>query len=91
VRFSSFGISVKGADYVDAAFVSVVFNYAGPFFLNRILAAISSGEPEARAKAYVYAVLALFCTIAKAESDVNHLWYGRRASTRVRSELMGAI
>jgi hypothetical protein len=71
--------------------VSVVFNYAGPFFLNRILAAISSGEPEARAKAYVYAVLALFCTIAKAESDVNHLWYGRRASTRVRSELMAAI
>lgn len=27
----------------------------------------------------------------KAEADVQHLWYGRRASTRIRSELMAAI
>ena len=31
------------------------------------------------------------CTVAKAEADVQHLWYGRRATTHIRSELMAAI
>lgn len=31
------------------------------------------------------------CTVAKAEADVQHLWYGRRAATHIRSELMAAI
>lgn len=30
-------------------------------------------------------------TVLKDEADVIHLWYGRRASTRVRTELMTAI
>ena len=30
-------------------------------------------------------------SIAQAEADVQHLWYGRRAATRMRSELMSAI
>lgn len=30
-------------------------------------------------------------TVFKAEADVLHLWHGRRASTRMRSELMAAI
>jgi hypothetical protein len=29
--------------------------------------------------------------MAQAQSDVQHLWFGRRASTRMRSELMTAI
>jgi hypothetical protein len=32
-----------------------------------------------------------FCTHAQAQADVQHLWFGRRASTRIRSELMAAI
>lgn len=31
------------------------------------------------------------CTLAKAEADVQHLWFGRRAATHIRSELMAAI
>lgn len=27
----------------------------------------------------------------QAQADVQHLWFGRRASTRIRSELMAAI
>ncbi|PVF92969.1 hypothetical protein CPB86DRAFT_743436 [Serendipita vermifera] len=46
---------------------------------------------EIRARAYVYAVLAFCASIIKAQSDLQHLWYGRRASTRIRSELMAAI
>ena len=29
--------------------------------------------------------------ILQAQADVQHLWFGRRASTRIRSELMAAI
>lgn len=73
-------------------FVSVLFQYAGPFFLKRILDAVGpQATPESRAKAYVYAALALLATLCKAESDVMHLWFGRRASTRTRSELMAII
>jgi hypothetical protein len=68
-----------------------MFEYAGPFFLNLILAAIASGTTEARTRAYIYAVLAIICNVAKAEADLQHLWFFRRAATRVRSELMAAI
>ncbi|KAI0945816.1 hypothetical protein AcV7_009953 [Taiwanofungus camphoratus] len=75
-------------------YVSVIFNYASPFFLKRILDSLDTREtpsPERRALAYIYAFLAFLSTLCKAEADVQHLWYGRRASTRIRSELMAAI
>jgi len=103
--------------------LSIFFNYAGPFFLKRILDAVSvpatehrseglffqvliytritdatapdSTRPltprELRAQALLYAILAFVCTCLKAQADVQHLWYGRRAATRARSELMAAI
>ncbi len=74
-------------------YLSVVFNYAGPFFLKRILDALDGKEPnpEKRAIAFVYAFLAFASSLAKAQADVQHLWFGRRACTRIRSELMAAI
>ncbi|EGN91771.1 hypothetical protein SERLA73DRAFT_157398 [Serpula lacrymans var. lacrymans S7.3] len=69
----------------------VVFNYAGPFFLRRILDAIDNPSPENRSRAYIYAFLAFLCTVMKAQADVQHLWFGRRAATRTRVELMAAI
>ncbi|EDR03156.1 multidrug resistance-associated ABC transporter [Laccaria bicolor S238N-H82] len=64
-------------------FVSVVFNYAGPFFLKLILDAIDLEHPtpESQTRAYIYAFLAFTCTLLKAQADVQHLW----------SELMAAI
>ncbi|KAF8890914.1 multidrug resistance-associated ABC transporter [Infundibulicybe gibba] len=53
-------------------FTSVIFDYAGPFFLKKILDAIDLENPTP-------------------ETDVQHLWFGRRACTRMRSELMAAI
>ena len=47
--------------------------------------------PADRNKAYIYALLAFLCALLKAQADVQHLWLGRRASTRIRSELMAAI
>ena len=73
-------------------YVSVVFNYASPFFLKRILDALS-GPPdrEKRALAFLYAFLAFASALCKAQADVQHLWFGRRACTRIRTELMTAI
>ena len=45
--------------------ISVTLTYAGPFFLQRILAAIADGTPESRARAYVYAFAAFFTTLLK--------------------------
>ncbi|KAI0065886.1 multidrug resistance-associated ABC transporter [Artomyces pyxidatus] len=73
------------------SFVSVVFNYASPFFLKRILDAIAYPTPENRSQAFIFAFLAFGCTIIKAQADVQHLWIGRRAASRTRSELMAAI
>ncbi|KAJ7270116.1 multidrug resistance-associated ABC transporter [Mycena haematopus] len=79
----------------DFAFTlaSVMFNYAGPFFLKRILDAVDTeNESEKdKGKAYIYAILMFMCSVCKAQCDVYHLWLGRRAATRIRSELMAAI
>ncbi|KAF8836435.1 P-loop containing nucleoside triphosphate hydrolase protein [Paxillus ammoniavirescens] len=71
--------------------VSVVFNYASPYFLRRILESFDDKTPGALSRAYIYALLAFFCTLMKAQADVQHLWFGRRAATRMRVELMAAI
>ncbi|KAJ6452441.1 hypothetical protein C8R45DRAFT_1040659 [Mycena sanguinolenta] len=73
--------------------VSVIFNYAGPFFLKRILDSIDKSAPTRRDRgtAYVYALLMLFCAVLKAQCDLQHLWHSRRASTRVRVELIAAV
>ncbi|KAH8825097.1 multidrug resistance-associated ABC transporter [Flagelloscypha sp. PMI_526] len=83
--------------------LTVVFEYASPFFLKKILDVIdnvlrdddSTKSPEElandRRHAYIYATAMFAANLFKAQSDVQHLWYGRRASTRIRSELMAAI
>ncbi|KAF9459383.1 multidrug resistance-associated ABC transporter [Collybia nuda] len=74
-------------------FVSVICNYTMPFFLKRILDAIDMKEStkESKSRAYIYALLAFSFSLIKAQADVHHLWYGRRAASRMRSELMAAI
>ncbi|KAJ7104581.1 hypothetical protein C8R43DRAFT_1047311 [Mycena crocata] len=72
---------------------SVMFNYAGPFFLKRILDAVDKTDESEKdkGKAYIYAILMFVCSVGKSQCDVQHLWFGRRAATRMRSELMAAI
>ncbi|WWD20615.1 hypothetical protein CI109_105091 [Kwoniella shandongensis] len=71
--------------------VQVVLNYAGPFFLKRILDGVDARSPEALSKAYIYAFLAFLASCGKSLVDLLHLWHGRRLSVRVRSELIAAI
>ncbi|KAG8974080.1 hypothetical protein FRC05_007828 [Tulasnella sp. 425] len=76
-------------------FVTVSFLYLSPFFLKLILDTIEStpNTPSFhfRSRAYIYALLMFLAGVAKAEAEVQHLWFGRRASTRVGSELMATI
>lgn len=76
---------------VVLTYISVSFNYMGPYFLKRILDVINDPTPSTRPRAYVYALLAFLSTLGKAQADVQHLWFGRRAATRIRSQLMAAI
>ncbi|KAJ3788774.1 hypothetical protein GGU10DRAFT_384717 [Lentinula aff. detonsa] len=68
--------------------LSVCFEFLSPFFLNRILSSIETGD---RPQAYVYATLMFLASILKSQSDLHHLWFSRRAATRTRSELMAVI
>ncbi|KAJ6563543.1 hypothetical protein B0H10DRAFT_2169170 [Mycena sp. CBHHK59/15] len=60
---------------------SVIFQYAGPFFLKRLLDSIDRPDRTSKDKgiAYNYAGLMFLCSVVK------------RAATRIRSELMAAI
>ncbi|KAF9027408.1 multidrug resistance-associated ABC transporter [Hymenopellis radicata] len=73
--------------------VSVIFNYSVPLFMSLILTAIDGRDrtSEDTTRAYIYALLMFVSTVAKAQADVQHLWFGRRAATHIRSELMAAI
>jgi ABC-type multidrug transport system fused ATPase/permease subunit len=70
---------------------SVVLNYAGPFFLKRILDGLSSKTPESMSIAYIYALFALLASCLKGVSDLFHLWHSRRATSRIKAELTAAI
>ncbi|KAF8345519.1 multidrug resistance-associated ABC transporter [Amanita rubescens] len=73
--------------------LTVFLNYTKPFFLKLILDTLDTSKPnrETRSKAYIYAFLSFACSIARSQCELQHLWFGRRAATRIRSELMSAI
>ncbi|KAJ7187807.1 hypothetical protein C8R46DRAFT_876839 [Mycena filopes] len=73
--------------------LAIVFEYCAPFFLKRLLDSIDRPDPTPREKgmAYVYAGLMFLSSLLKSQCDLQHLWYARRATTHVRSELMCAI
>ncbi|KAK0518167.1 hypothetical protein OC842_007873, partial [Tilletia horrida] len=75
--------------------ISVFVSYGRPFFIQQILRTIqlnAEGHPDVhRQTAYLYAFLVLLVSVIESESDVNHLYLGRRMTVRVKSELIAAI
>ncbi|KAJ7045901.1 hypothetical protein C8F04DRAFT_452844 [Mycena alexandri] len=73
--------------------LAIVFEYSAPFFLKRLLDSIDRPNPTPREKgvAYLYAGIMFLCSVLRSQCDLQHLWYARRATTRIRSELMSAI
>ncbi|KAK4053631.1 hypothetical protein OIO90_003870 [Microbotryomycetes sp. JL221] len=77
--------------------LSSSLSYIGPFFLQRILRALSPQDPtqpydsNLRKSAYIYALLAFVAQIARAEVDLQQLWHERRAIIRCRTGLMTEV
>ena len=122
--------TVVGSLDFTLTFVSVLFNYAGPFFLKWVLERSlwgTTAQPFAidgfstwligmmlhrsLVREHISTLSLLLpvqfsrsvrdscssCTsdswrgLSQAQADLQHLWFGRRACTRIRSELMAAI
>ncbi|KAK4048522.1 hypothetical protein OIV83_004690 [Microbotryomycetes sp. JL201] len=77
--------------------LSSSLSYIGPFFLQRILSALTPQDPSVpydpnlRKSAYIYAVMAFAAQVARAEVDLQQLWHERRAIIRTRTGLMSEI
>ncbi|KAF7352973.1 Multidrug resistance-associated ABC transporter [Mycena venus] len=71
--------------------VTISLNFGAPFFMNLILATLEQPAEGGQRLAYLYAFLAFACQIIRSEADGFHSFYGRRASTRMKTELMTAI
>ncbi|KIO12017.1 hypothetical protein M404DRAFT_962517 [Pisolithus tinctorius Marx 270] len=70
--------------------VTVLLSYAAPYFLYQILNMIENPTREGRSNAYALALIGFVCAVMKAP-DAQHLFFGRRASVRVSTQLMNAI
>ncbi|KAI0366584.1 multidrug resistance-associated ABC transporter [Pilatotrama ljubarskyi] len=73
--------------------IGVGLAYMKPYFLKLILDGLAApdGLPETRANIYVYAFVSFASSICRSQVDANRLWISRRASGRVRSELVASI
>ncbi|KAG9037596.1 hypothetical protein FRB95_004816 [Tulasnella sp. JGI-2019a] len=72
--------------------VGTILGYATPYFLKKILDDISNNDsPSTRSSGYIFAILSFLAAVAKAETDVQHLWFGRRAATRAKTSLQAAV
>ncbi|KAF8580919.1 multidrug resistance-associated ABC transporter [Ramaria rubella] len=71
--------------------VSVLLDFGGPFFLQGILEGLENPQPGSRNTLYLYTFLMLVAGILKAEAEVQHLWYSRRAGARIGAQLSAAV
>ncbi|KAF7338909.1 hypothetical protein MSAN_02214200 [Mycena sanguinolenta] len=70
--------------------IGILVNYAVPFFLKQVLDALDDPARN-KCNAYVFAILMFICSLIKSQVKAQHLWFIRRACTRLRSELMAAV
>ncbi|KAF7346860.1 hypothetical protein MSAN_01825400 [Mycena sanguinolenta] len=70
--------------------IGILVDYAVPFFLKQLLDALDDPVKN-KGNAYVFAIFMFICSLVKSQVKAQHLWFIRRACTRLRSELMAAI
>lgn len=75
------------------AFPNTLFHYAFPPSQTRLESFGNFGgvSAEQRNLAYFYAVVGFFVALVKSQADLQHLYYARRASVRIQSELIASI
>ncbi|KAL1762723.1 hypothetical protein FB107DRAFT_198344 [Schizophyllum commune] len=87
---NSFDIIMDGVGH----FFGVALGYARVYLLKAILDAVDhadASDDKQRSRAYLYALLSFLAVMLRCCIDMQHLWLSRRASTRIKSELMAAI
>ena len=87
---NSFDIIMDGVGH----FFGVALGYARVYLLKAILDAVDHADAlddKQRSRAYLYALLSFLAVMLRCCIDMQHLWLSRRASTRIKSELMAAI
>ncbi|KAG8737214.1 hypothetical protein FRC10_008460 [Ceratobasidium sp. 414] len=50
-----------------------------------------SQRPMQRSDAYLFAVAAFICQLVKSQSELQHLYFARRAAVRIRGELVASV
>ncbi|CAE6455347.1 unnamed protein product, partial [Rhizoctonia solani] len=53
--------------------------------------ATETHRPLQRRDAYVFAIAAAVCQLIKPQTDLQHLYFGRRASVRIKGELVASV
>ncbi|KAF8748762.1 P-loop containing nucleoside triphosphate hydrolase protein [Rhizoctonia solani] len=84
--------------------LSAILDFGPPVFLNLILRAMSATPSDDLVRsskldelrfypqdAYFFAIAAAFCQLIKSQSDLQHLYFARRASVRIKGELVASI
>ena len=82
---------------LSLTYVGIALEFLRPlclkFILDELSAPDNTGESGRvhRANALIYSALELVVALLKAQIDGQHLWCARRASNRVRTELLASI
>ncbi|KAF8581299.1 multidrug resistance-associated ABC transporter [Ramaria rubella] len=71
--------------------VSVLLDFASPFFLQGILQGLENPQPGSRNTLFLYTFLMFIASVLKAQTEVQHLWFSRRAGARIGSQLSAAL
>ncbi|KIJ51976.1 hypothetical protein M422DRAFT_202944 [Sphaerobolus stellatus SS14] len=72
---------------------SAILNFGNPFFLNRILTALTTLDidPTSRPTTYIYVFFMFLTSLLRSEVDAYNIWFARRAAMRTRIELQTAV
>lgn len=71
--------------------MSVALRYAAIFLLYLVLSALEDRSVEGLYCVSALATLQLCCVLLKIQADAQHLYFGRRAATRIRQILTASI
>lgn len=66
---------------------SATVGFVPPFALKEILAALSSGTPDAQSRAYFWTLVTFITHLSFAQIDLFQSWYTRRCYERTRGQL----
>lgn len=85
--FTAFDLAVTSLCSLGIAFLSFSF----PYFLKKILEALTSTSPELKAKAYHLALLGFLCSLLQMNLELIRQWHSRRSYERVRGALITMV